>query len=142
MTTTVTKREGVEPARDVEACHRTGDLLAPWDEEVLAGSGTFVSPEDLLLWEGSPQAGVLKDSRGPVNTETCVHHWIIDQASGPTGRGVCKHCGAEKTFQNYWEDDPLRDYTKGTRDSSGWDPVYERDGELVRGLRQSGGHVL
>lgn len=39
----------------------------------------------------------------------CCHHWVIDRPLGPTSRGICKVCGAEKRFQNdgfvfRWED--------------------------------------
>ena len=30
----------------------------------------------------------------------CVHHWKIDAPAGPTSRGVCKICGAERRFPN------------------------------------------
>ena len=33
----------------------------------------------------------------------CSHHWIIESPKGPTSRGVCKHCGAEKEFLNWCE---------------------------------------
>ena len=33
---------------------------------------------------------------------TCRHYWIIESASGPTSKGVCKFCGEEKEFQNSW----------------------------------------
>jgi|FLYL01.1.fsa_nt_gi hypothetical protein len=29
-----------------------------------------------------------------------VHHWIIGGQSGPSSQGVCKICGAEKSFEN------------------------------------------
>lgn len=32
--------------------------------------------------------------------EECRHHWAIAGAEGPTSRGVCKRCGAEKEFPN------------------------------------------
>jgi len=28
------------------------------------------------------------------------HHWIIESANGPTSKGVCKYCSAEKEFHN------------------------------------------
>ena len=46
--------------------------------------------------------------RTPVK-ETCRHHWIIEAPSGPTSKGVCKLCGAEKEFINYPENVWLRD---------------------------------
>jgi len=36
--------------------------------------------------------------------EQCTHHWIIESPTGPTSRGVCKYCGAEREFANYWGD--------------------------------------
>ena len=33
--------------------------------------------------------------------EICVHHWIIEPPTGPTSKGVCKLCGAEKDFANH-----------------------------------------
>lgn len=32
----------------------------------------------------------------------CRHYWVIEDASGPTSRGVCKLCGAEREFHNSW----------------------------------------
>ncbi len=32
--------------------------------------------------------------------DECHHYWIIESANGPTSRGVCKFCGAEKDFFN------------------------------------------
>ena len=29
---------------------------------------------------------------------TNAHYWRIDSAKGPTSKGVCKYCGAEKEF--------------------------------------------
>ncbi len=34
----------------------------------------------------------------------CYHHWIIESPNGPTSKGVCKYCGAEREFSNYWAD--------------------------------------
>ena len=49
----------------------------------------------------------------------CAHHWIIEAAGGPTSKGTCRLCGAEKQFFNYveggtWDDDrsALRDASK------------------------------
>ncbi len=33
-----------------------------------------------------------------------VHHWIIEEANGPTSEGRCTNCGAEKTFRNWLEE--------------------------------------
>jgi len=36
----------------------------------------------------------------PVARDKCRHYWIIESPSGPTSKGVCKLCGAEKEFHN------------------------------------------
>ena len=36
--------------------------------------------------------------------ETCRHHWIIEPALGPTSEGICRLCGATRTFLNIVED--------------------------------------
>ena len=36
----------------------------------------------------------------PIVKEGCHHHWLIESASGPTSRGRCRFCGAEKEFYN------------------------------------------
>jgi hypothetical protein len=30
----------------------------------------------------------------------CQHHWLIEQAAGPTSVGRCLRCGAEREFYN------------------------------------------
>ena len=39
----------------------------------------------------------------------CHHYWIIESPRGPISRGVCKHCGEEREFNNIftatWYDD-------------------------------------
>ena len=35
-----------------------------------------------------------------VAQEECCHYWIIESADGPTSKGVCRFCGAEKEFFN------------------------------------------
>jgi len=52
--------------------------------------------------EAAPEAAVARDK--------CRHYWLIESPSGPTSRGVCKFCGAEKEFRNsfpesLWERD-------------------------------------
>jgi hypothetical protein len=34
----------------------------------------------------------------------CQHHWVIDQADGPTSSGRCRLCGTKKSFLNVYED--------------------------------------
>ena len=33
--------------------------------------------------------------------ESCVHHWMIEEAKKPTSTGRCKKCHAVKEFNNY-----------------------------------------
>lgn len=37
---------------------------------------------------------------GGISTPEHFHRWSIDTPNGPTSRGVCKHCGAQKEFRN------------------------------------------
>jgi len=44
----------------------------------------------------------------------CAHHWVIDGAGGPTSKGMCRLCGAERDFKNYlegarWDNDATQD---------------------------------
>lgn len=40
--------------------------------------------------------------------DTCRHHWKIEEAQGPTSRGVCKLCGMNREFLNTIpEDSPV-----------------------------------
>ena len=58
---------------------------------------------------------------------TCNHHWLIEPAIGPTSKGVCKLCGAEKEFNNIIDDSiPKNDIaslieTIGLNDNKGID---------------------
>ncbi len=38
--------------------------------------------------------------RGSPPKKICIHFWDIESANGETSRGVCKYCGAVKTFYN------------------------------------------
>ena len=33
----------------------------------------------------------------------CSQHWMIGDPDGPMSAGICKHCGAQKEFMNYFE---------------------------------------
>lgn len=44
--------------------------------------------------EPEPEAPQPQDETG------CCHYWLIDSPDGPTSRGVCRFCGAEKYFHN------------------------------------------
>ena len=46
----------------------------------------------------------------------CRHHWLIDTAGGPTSKGVCRLCGAERQFKNYLENAPWDDDEPSSRD--------------------------
>ncbi len=39
-----------------------------------------------------------------VGQDECQHYWIIESANGPTSRGVCRICGAEREFSNSFPD--------------------------------------
>lgn len=39
---------------------------------------------------------------------THAHHWMIDEATGPTSTGRCRDCGAEKTFRNWPAEEVLQ----------------------------------
>jgi len=44
-----------------------------------------------------------KEASGtPVKDKECIHYWVIESATGPISRGVCKFCGAQKEFYNSW----------------------------------------
>ncbi len=34
------------------------------------------------------------------NEGQCLHYWRIETPNGPTSRGICKWCGAEREFVN------------------------------------------
>ena len=46
---------------------------------------------------------VIKEELGDEGNVGCSHHWLIGDPDGPTSSGVCKHCGAQKDFMNYFE---------------------------------------
>jgi len=33
--------------------------------------------------------------------DRCCHYWLVESPNGPTSKGTCKFCGAEKEFENY-----------------------------------------
>jgi len=37
-------------------------------------------------------------------TSPTAHHWVIEEANGPNSAGVCKRCGAVRSFKNWLED--------------------------------------
>jgi len=47
----------------------------------------------------------LKDkAKKPVTKDMCHHYWLIDSPTGRISKGVCKSCGEEKVFKNYFRD--------------------------------------
>ena len=38
----------------------------------------------------------------------CPHHWIIEPAKGATSKGVCRLCGAVKSFNNSMDYDVFK----------------------------------
>lgn len=42
--------------------------------------------------------------------ENCVHYWEIEEANGPTSKGVCKYCHAVKYFFNAFPEGRLNPY--------------------------------
>ena len=58
------------------------------------------SEADTLGW-------TIKLHKESSNKGTCVHHWLIESATGPTSKGTCKFCGEERVFQNYWDDEAI-----------------------------------
>ncbi len=47
--------------------------------------------------------------------EPCQHRWQIAPPEGPTSRGECQHCGAEREFVNATHFD-ARDFNATRRD--------------------------
>ena len=42
----------------------------------------------------------------------CVHYWCLEVANGATSPGVCRLCGAEKTFSNSPPDGGIFDWSR------------------------------
>jgi len=43
-------------------------------------------------------------SKNPAAQRHCHHHWMVEMATGPSSRGVCKFCGAQRDFTSYFPD--------------------------------------
>ena len=39
-----------------------------------------------------------------ISSRMCRHYWRIEAPNGIKSMGVCKYCGEEKEFTNYFED--------------------------------------
>lgn len=40
----------------------------------------------------------------PIQLVENAHHWIIEEAQGPTSTGMCRNCGKTKEFKNWLVD--------------------------------------
>jgi hypothetical protein len=68
------------------------------------------------------------------------HHWIIEAATDPLSKGVCRLCGEEKLFRNQlqWaEIVPARVVVNSGRQASDSLSAPEHMGEYARLLEQS-----
>jgi hypothetical protein len=55
----------------------------------------------------------------PTHKGECCHYWIIEPADGPTSKGICQFCGAEKEFDSFGPDSLSR-----------WDRSIDKSGEV------------
>ena len=46
------------------------------------------------------QQEAIAEGLGEQPVSTCLHHWIIETANGPTSPGVCRNCQESKLFNN------------------------------------------
>jgi len=53
----------------------------------------------------------------------CLHHWIIEPATGPKSQGVCRLCHEVKDFQNYVERSNWAERVKSTEEVDEIDDV-------------------
>jgi len=51
----------------------------------------------------APEVVIIKETKRETKKETCVHHWVIEEAKEPTSKGECKKCHEVKEFNNYVE---------------------------------------
>jgi len=40
----------------------------------------------------------------PSTRQKCCHHWLIESAAGPVSKGVCRYCGMQNEFNNYFSE--------------------------------------
>ena len=52
--------------------------------------------------EGLSVEGTISEDT-TAESDLCVHHWIIGNPEGPTSMGICKICGVDKEFANFFE---------------------------------------
>jgi hypothetical protein len=48
---------------------------------------------------------------------TCTHHWVIATPDGHFSRGICKHCGSERDFENSETERLWRNRRSGRKDA-------------------------
>jgi len=53
-------------------------------------------------------------TKRPPAVKKCCHHWMIDEMSAETSKGVCKFCGEQKYFSNYYQP-PVSEQEKSER---------------------------
>jgi len=84
--------------------------------------------------------GITTEPPEVLQTEICVHYWMIAPAFSSTSNGVCKYCGEKREFENYWDQDDVKERSNFLLNYKRWDIPYGRDraDEFVRGLRQHG----
>ena len=60
----------------------------------------------------------MQANRKRAATNTCTHHWIIATPNGHFSRGICKHCGSEREFENSESERHWRNRRSGRKDPS------------------------
>jgi hypothetical protein len=74
----------------------------------------------------------------------CRHHWIIDNAHGPTSWGTCKRCAARREFRNScpgveWEERTVSESFRGLPGYTlGWERLRPRGLALEAALDREG----
>ena len=68
------------------------------------GGGEVTMPTKTTSKPRNAETRMASESLNSVaDTDSCMHHWVIEMPSGPFSTGVCRVCGSEKEFQNYLE---------------------------------------
>jgi hypothetical protein len=111
--------------------------ISRWEPAVLDYDCMVLTYGEVSDSDCAPTADKIKEL--PAAT-TCIHHWIIQPALGPTSKGVCKRCGAEKIFQNYWDDDAALGGTSFLLNYRRVDSIYDRDrdAEFIKDIGAAG----
>jgi len=56
-----------------------------------------------LLIQDRPSCNVRLAKDSP--TAQCIHHWLIEPPTRPVSKGVCKKCGEDREFHNWYPPD-------------------------------------